>query len=98
MAARKPDEEQLERDEPDWDERSVTPAGLVVRRLRHAKGWPPRELITAIGEASFRSRGLRETISPDLLNGIEERNEPIPYETLCLLAGGLGCDPIDLLA
>jgi hypothetical protein len=76
----------------------VTPAGLVVRRMRHERGWPPRELISAIGEASLRSSGLRETITPNLLAGIEERNEPVPYETLCLLAAGLGCDPIDILA
>jgi hypothetical protein len=76
----------------------VVPVGLVVRRLRHERGWPPRALIDAIGEASFRSTGLRETISPNLLAGIEERNERIPYGTLCLLAAGLDCDPIDLLA
>lgn len=75
----------------------VTPAGLVVRRLRHEHGWPPRELIVAIGEASYRSNGQRETITPNLLAGIEERNEPVPYETLCLVAAGLGCDPIDIL-
>ena len=76
----------------------MTPAGLVVRRLRHARGWPPRELIDAIAKASYRASGLRETITPNLLAGIEERNEPVPYDTLCLLAAGLGCDPIDLLA
>jgi hypothetical protein len=82
----------------DWDARTVTPAGTVVRRLRHERGWPPRELIHAIGEASLRADGVRETITPTLLAGIEERNERIPYETLCLLAAGLDCDPIDLLA
>jgi hypothetical protein len=82
----------------DWNARSVTPAGIVVRRLRHERGWPPRELILAIGEASLRADGVRETITPMLLAGIEERNERVPYQTLCLLAGGLDCDPIDLLA
>jgi len=82
----------------DWGARTVTPAGLVVRRLRHERGWPPRELIAAIGDASHRAGGVRETISPTLLSGIEERNERIPYETLCNLAAGLDCDPIDLLA
>ena len=75
----------------------VTPAGLVVRRLRHERGWPPRTLIEAIGEASFRASGLRHTITPNLLAGIEERNEPVPYDTLCLVASGLDCDPIDIL-
>ncbi len=75
----------------------MTPAGLVVRRLRHERGWPPRELISRIGEANFRATGLRDTITPNLLASIEERNERIPYETLCLVASGLGCDPIDLV-
>ena len=78
--------------------RPVTPAGLVVRRLRHERGWPARELIFAIGEASYRASGQRETITPNVLAGIEERNEPIPYDTLCLVAAGLGCAPIDILA
>ena len=78
--------------------RPVIPAGLVVRRLRHERGWPPRELIFAIGEANYRASGQRETITPNVLSGIEERNEPIPYDTLCLVAAGLGCDPIDILA
>ena len=79
------------------DAHKVTPAGLVVRRLRHERGWPPRTLIEAISEASFRASGLRHTITPNLLSGIEERNEPVPYDTLCLVAGGLDCDPIDIL-
>ncbi len=76
---------------------AATPAGLVVRRPRHELGWPPRELILALAEASYRSSGLPETRTPTPLAGIEERNEPVPYETLCLVAAGLGCDPIDIL-
>jgi len=83
--------------EDDERTRRVRPAGLVVRRLRHERGWPPRQLIAAIGEANYRSSGQKDTISPNLLSGIEERNEPIPYDTLCLVAAGLGCDPIDIL-
>lgn len=84
-------------DEQDDRTRKVTPAGLVVRRMRHERGWPPRELIAAIREASVQSTGLRQTITPELLAGIEERNEPVPYDTLCLVAAGLGCDPVDIL-
>ena len=69
----------------------------MVRRMRHELGWPPRLLIAAIGEASIRASGMRETITPDELAGIEERNEPVAYDTLCLLAAGLDCDPIDIL-
>ena len=65
--------------------------------MRHQRGWPPRELIAAIGEASFRARGLTPTLPTNQLVGIEERNEPISYDTLCLVAAGLGCDPVDIL-
>ena len=65
--------------------------------MRHEHGWGPRDLIGAIAAASTRSTGIRETISPNLLKGIEEHSERIPYATLCLIAGGLDCDPIDLL-
>lgn len=77
--------------------RPVAPDGLAIRRRRHERGWGPRDLIRAIGDASTRATGLRETISPNLLAGIEEHGEKIPYSTLCLVAGGLDCDPIDIL-
>ena len=83
--------------EDDEHSRHVTPAGLVVRRLRHERGWPPRALIESIGEASLRASGQRETITPHQLAGIEERNEPVSYDMLCLVAAGLDCDPIDIL-
>lgn len=76
---------------------TVRPDGGEVRRRRHENGWPPAELITAIGKARRAATGLVETISPILLQGIEERDETIPYETLCLVADGLGCDPVDIL-
>jgi hypothetical protein len=65
--------------------------------MRHELGWPARDLISAIAEASIRASGLRETITPEQLAGIEERNEPIAYDTLCLVAAGLDCDPVDIL-
>jgi len=82
----------------DDHERPVAPDGLAIRRLRHERGWGPRDLIDAIADASTRSTGLRETITPNLLSGIEEHCERIPYATLCLVASGLDCDPIDILA
>ena len=66
-------------------------------RRRTEQGWPPRYLIEAIGEACLRATGLRKTITPNLLLGIEDHNETIPYETLCLVADGLRCDPVDIL-
>jgi hypothetical protein len=74
----------------------VHPDGLTVRRMRHENGWSPRELIDAIGDASERATGLRETVTPNLLIGIEEHDEMIPYATLCLLADGLDCDPVEI--
>jgi hypothetical protein len=75
----------------------VRPDGQSIRRRRHEQGWPPRLLIDAIGDASITATGIRKTITPNLLLGIEDHNEPIPYETLCLVADGLRCDPVDIL-
>lgn len=72
--------------------------GLSVRRRRHAHGWSPRDLVHAIETASFRSSGRRRSLSPNQIEAIEERAERIPYELALLLADGLGCDPVDLIA
>ena len=79
------------------DDHAVKPDGLTVRRLRHERGWSPRALIDEIGRVRFATTGLRETISPNLLRGIEERNEAVPYSTLCLVSDAFDCDPIDLV-
>ena len=72
--------------------------GLSVRRRRHANGWSPRDLIVAIETASKLSSGLKRSLSPNQIEAIEERAERIPYELVLLLADGLDCDPIDLIA
>ena len=72
--------------------------GLSVRRRRHAHGWSPRELVVAIETASRNSTGLGRSLSPNQIEAIEERAERIPYELVLLLADGLDCDPIDLIA
>ena len=79
------------------DLRPVRPDGLAIRRLRRDRGWSRRDLLEAIAEATLRETGIRETISPNLLEGIEEGNEAIPYSTLCRIASGLDCEPIALL-
>jgi transcriptional regulator with XRE-family HTH domain len=81
----------------DYDQRLVRPDGLAVRRRRHDRSWSRRELIDAVGSACLQSTGLRETVTPNQLSGIEEHDEVVPYRVLCLLAGGLDCDPVDLL-
>lgn len=79
------------------DETGVTPDGITIRRLRRRRGWSRRDFVGAIARASERATGLAETIPASLLQGIEESNEAISYETLCLVAAGLDCDPIELL-
>lgn len=76
----------------------VRPDGLAVRRRRHDRGWSARELTAAIESASFESSGLRRSLTPSRLKAIEEQGEEIPYDELLLLAGGLDCDPVDLIA
>jgi transcriptional regulator with XRE-family HTH domain len=72
--------------------------GLSVRRRRHAHGWSPRDLVAAIEAASVHSSGHRRSLSPNQIEAIEERAERIPYELVLLLADGLDCDPVDLIA
>ena len=79
------------------DDTEVRPDGLTVRRMRHERAWSPRKLIDAIGERRRESTGVATSISPNLLAGIEERDETVPYSTLCLVAGAFDCDPIDLV-
>ena len=79
-------------------DRLVQPDGLAVRRRRHDHGWSPRELVGAIENAAFNASGLRNTLTPNQIEAIEERAERIPYASLLLLADGLDCDPVDLLA
>lgn len=81
----------------DEDQQWIVPDGLSVRRRRHNHRWSPRDLVKAIERAHFVATGLRETLTPTLLQAIEEKNERIPYATLRLLADGLDCDPVDIL-
>jgi hypothetical protein len=80
------------------DGRLVQPDGLAIRGRRHARGWSPRDLVEAIAAAHERATGLRETIRPTLLAAVEERDARVPYATLRLIADGLDCNPVELLA
>ena len=75
----------------------VAPDGGRVRLLRHRRGWSRRELVLAVARASERATGLRDTISLNLLGGIEEVDEPVPFGTLRLIAAGLDCEPVELV-
>ncbi len=79
------------------DDGTMTPDGLAIRRRRHERGWSPRRLIEEVQERHFASTGLRAKLSPNLLSGIEERGEDVPYETICMLSDAFDCDPIDLV-
>jgi hypothetical protein len=76
----------------------IRPDGLAIRRRRHDNGWSPRDLVAAIETASFKSSGLRRSLTPSQLKAIEEQCEQISYDDLLLLADGLDCDPVDLIA
>jgi hypothetical protein len=82
----------------DDDARPVRPDGLAVRGRRHARGWSPRDLLDAIADAHERATGLRETITPAMLAGVEERGVRVPYGVLRLIAAGLDCNPVELVA
>lgn len=79
------------------DASPVFPDGQCIRRLRHARGWSRRELCTAIAHASRRATGIGEALSPNLIAGVEEHGESVSYTTLCLIASGLDCDPVEIL-
>ncbi|NNL86111.1 MAG: helix-turn-helix transcriptional regulator [Myxococcales bacterium] len=79
------------------DASPVFPDGRCIRRLRHARGWSRRELCTAIAHASRRATGIGEALTPNLIAGVEEHGESVSYTTLCLIASGLDCDPIEIL-
>lgn len=81
----------------DDDQRMVEPDGLSIRRRRHDRSWSSRDLVQAIGRANEIATGRRNSITPELLRSIEERNEPIALATLRMVASGLDCDPIDIL-
>ncbi|MBS1105296.1 MAG: hypothetical protein H6Q91_798 [Deltaproteobacteria bacterium] len=81
----------------DEDTRLVRPDGLSIRGLRHERGWSARDLAAAISTAECRATGRPVAIATRVLLGVEERNAPISYATLCLIAAGFDCNPIEIL-
>ncbi len=79
------------------DDATVTPDGVRIRGLRRSRGWSRRALVEEIAEARYREAGLRDTITVNELEGIEECNEAIPYAVLCKVASGLDCNPMEIL-
>jgi transcriptional regulator with XRE-family HTH domain len=79
------------------DERLIRPDGLVIRGLRHTRGWSLRDLSAAISEAHESATGLPVRLAPRLLASVEERNALISYATLCWIGSGLDCNPVEIL-
>lgn len=79
------------------DEAAVLPDGMTIRRRRRRHGWSRRDFVAVIARASESATGIAETIPPSLLQGIEEENEAVSYSVLCLIAGGLDCNPVELV-
>jgi transcriptional regulator with XRE-family HTH domain len=79
------------------DDAPVRPDGLTIRRRRRRLGWSRGELVHAIGARSREATGIPETLTRNLLQGIEEANERVAYRTLSLIALGLDCNPVELL-
>ncbi|HEU4431648.1 MAG TPA: hypothetical protein VFT98_23010 [Myxococcota bacterium] len=80
------------------DRSRVVPDGLGIRRRRRERGWSQRDLVRAICDAHERATGRRIVFNLNLLHHVEEECEPIDYATVVLVAAGLGCDPVDLVA
>jgi transcriptional regulator with XRE-family HTH domain len=79
------------------DDSPVRPDGLTIRRRRRHRGWSRADLVSAIELRSREATGRAESVSRNVLQGIEESNERVSYETLCLVALGLDCNPVELL-
>ena len=79
------------------DDAPVRPDGLTIRRRRRRLGWSRGELAAAIERRSREATGRAVSVSRNVLQGVEEANERIPYATLCLISLGLDCNPVDIL-
>lgn len=80
------------------DHARVVPDGLGIRRRRRERGWSQRDLVRAICDAHERATGRRLAFNLNLLHHVEEESEPVDYATVVLVAAGLGCDPVELVA
>lgn len=79
------------------DDQTVTPDGTAIRRMRRKQGLSRRAFVRVVADVSFRESGLYESVSVNLLEGMEETNEPVPYAVLCRVAAGLDADPVVLV-
>lgn len=54
------------------DDQTVTPDGTAIRGMRRKLGLSRRAFVRIVADACFRESGLRETVSINLLEGMEE--------------------------
>ena len=80
------------------DRSRVVPDGGGIRRRRRERGWSQRDLVQAICDAHERATGRHSSFNLNLLQHVEEENEPIEYAMVVLVAAGLDCDPVELVA
>jgi len=80
------------------DRSRVVPDGLGIRRRRRERGWSQRDLVRAICDAHERATGRRIAFNLNLLHHVEQDCEPVDYATVVLVAAGLGCEPVELVA
>lgn len=57
-----------------------------------------RDFVSLVEARAAEATGVPAGLSRSLLQGVEERCERVPYGTLCLIALGLDCNPVELLA
>lgn len=79
------------------DDSPIVPDGLTIRRRRRRQGWSRRAFVARLRAHTEAITGLPQTIPRSLLQGVEDENERIPYGTLCLIASGLDCNPVEIL-
>ena len=79
------------------DRARVVPDGGGIHRRRRERGWSQRDLVRAICRAHERATGRHATFNLNLLQHVEEENEPVEYATVVLVAAGLDCDPVELV-
>lgn len=66
--------------------------------MRRGLGLSRAGLSQRIERRSFEATGRVESVSRNVLQHVEEAGERVPYATLCLIALGLDCNPMELLA
>jgi hypothetical protein len=79
------------------DDDPIRPDGLGIRRRRRGRGWSRADLTAAVEQRTREATGRKEPLSRNLLQGIEETNERVPYVVVSRIALALDCNPVELV-